>query len=555
MLSSLYISNYALIDKLEIDFGEGLNVITGETGSGKSIVLGALSLIMGERADSRAIRFTDRKTVVEAVFNVAENEAVNSLLTELEVETNGTTCILRRELSVQGASRSFVNDTPVNLASLKRVAALLIDIHNQNQNSRLADGDFQLQVLDSIAENTDLVEAYGRDYRIYREALGKYSDFKKTYERADAEHEYDAFLLSQLDELNLKVGEQAELEREKDLYENSANIKMALRGALDALAGDGASVSGLIRKSLGSLDALSAYIPDAKSLGERLESASIEIDDIINSLQGYDAATGAGNADIEAIERRLEAIYSLQARHKVKTDAELVAVHKKLKEKLLALENGAQHLEELADEARKAKKALVLTGRRLSESRAQAAVYLKEKLLERTALLNLPNLCFEVSLTQGKPLANGLDTVEFLFAFNKSQSLMPVGKTASGGEVARVILAIKSLLVEKMQLPTIIFDEIDTGVSGDVANRMARLMLEISRRTQVVAITHIAAVAAHGSRHYRIFKMDEGEMTKTHIRLLDDDERIVELAKMISGDADDAATIRAAKVLLNKNRT
>lgn len=553
MITSLEISNYALIDKLVIAFGPGLNIITGETGAGKSILLGALSLIMGERAETRTIRDASRKTIVEAEFEYDSSTAIDTLLADNDIDVDSGHCILRREVTTKGGSRAFINDTPVNLTLLKTVGLLLLDIHSQHQNRMLVDTDFQLRVIDAWAGNKQLLEEYSKAFRQYRRALKEFSTVRETLKRSESESEYIAYQLKQLDELNLQKGELEQLEHDRDIIANSAQIKVHLNGALDALTRSDNSVMGLLSRAENELHKLAEVVEEVASLAERLESTRIEVADIIETLNEYDNSMAVSPEELENIERRLGEIYALQTKHRIDDGDGLIALREEFRQKLADIGNSDEVLADLEDKARRAKKTAVMLARQLSERRVAAAMEFAAELKSRAMPMGMKNLRFEVRLNPGKLTANGMDEIDFLFAFNKNQPLMPVGKTASGGEISRIILALKSLMVEKMQLPTIIFDEVDTGVSGDIANRMAALMLEIAESTQVITITHLATVAARGSKHFKVYKEDENESTNTHIRLLDDNERAAELALMISGNAYDEAALANARALLNTN--
>lgn len=552
MLSSLFISNYALIDNLEIDFDSGLNIITGETGSGKSIVLGALSLLMGERADLKAIRSLEKKTVVEAKFKIGSYPGFNNLLTEFDVDTDDESCVLRREITAKGTSRSFINDTPVNLNSLREVAQNLIDIHSQHQNQQLTTPSYQFQILDVLAGNGTLLDEYRLAYTEYRKALKEYNEFREELKRNKSQAEFNIYLLQQFENLNIQEGEQERLESERDNIANETRINQHLKNTLDPLTDAEQNVLGLISDACFELDNLKEYIESSETLLERLCKAKVEIEDIVGSIQEYAGSLKSSEADLDAIERRLSDLYSLQSRHNVKTDVELIAIRNKLRAAVENAENGDEILKQKEISAKAAKKNSVLIARRISEGRLLAAQKLAEELKTRAIPLGMNNLRCEIRVTADKLKENGIDDVEFLFAFNKNQPMMPVGKTASGGEISRLILALKSVLVEKMKLPTIIFDEVDTGVSGDVANRMAQLMIELSKATQVITITHIATVAAHGKRHFKVYKQDGTDYTHTHIKLLDTEERLHEIALMISGDGKDKLALETAKALLDK---
>lgn len=553
MLSTLHISNYALIKDIDIEFGSGLNIITGETGSGKSIVLGALGLLMGDRADSKTVRNGENKTVVEARFLINNYPPdLNAYLASNDIDTDDEICIMRREVTARGTSRAFINDTPVTLNVLKGASTYLLDIHTQHQNIMLTDPAFQLEVIDSLAGNTTLLEEYRKEFHSYKNALKRYTTTRDNLKRNKAEAEYNSYLLGQLDALDLKPGEQDQLEQERDIIANAAEIKLHLSSALDALSRADNDILSRLSTAETELVKLSSYVSESESLTDRLESVRIEIADIVDTLEEYDNTVSASGTDLDEIERRLGEIYSLQSRHNVSTDTELIAVRERLRQAVAAVENGDTLLADIEEEAKAAKRRAVLVARRLNKARTEAAASLAQQLKERALPMGMANLRCEIRLTSDKLGETGMDSVDFLFAFNKNQSLMPVGKTASGGEISRVFLALKSILVEKMNLPTVIFDEVDTGVSGDVANRMAELMLEIGKRTQVITITHIATVAAHGARHFKVYKADTDEKTNTYIRLLDNTERQHELAAMISGDADDAVALQTARALLAK---
>lgn len=554
MITDLHITNYALIESLDITFGSGLNIITGETGAGKSIVLGALSLVMGERADARAIRTGQHKAVIEARFDVSDALGFEKWLTDNDIDTFDGICIMRREITARGTSRAFINDTPVNLSMMRAASSMLLDIHNQHQNMLLTDSEYQLHVLDTVAENAELRKLYADAFGRYRTALKDYAALRDRLARAKSESEYNAYLLEQLDQLDLKEGEAEQLEHDRDVTANAAEIKSHLSLALDALDRDDNSTLDTLAKAQDELERISSYINDYESISSRLETARIEIADIAATLSHYDSSLTASPADLDEMERRLGQIYSLMKRHGVSTGAELIAVRKNLKDSLSAVENGDEQLAELEEKARECKKEVVMLARQLTKTRTDAAATLADALTQRAMPMGLPNLRCEIRVTSRKAGETGADIIDFLFAFNKNQAPMPVGKTASGGEISRIILALKSLLVEKMKLPTIILDEVDTGVSGDVANRMADVMRHIAQSTQVITITHIAAVAAHGDRHFKVYKRDDSDSTSTFVKALDMKERQAELALMISGNADDEKAIATACELL-KHKT
>lgn len=552
MIKSLEISNYALIDSLQIEFGEGLNIITGETGAGKSILLGALSLLMGERADLKSIRDVNRKTIVEAEFEFQNFPRLEQFLESADIDNLPGSCILRREITAKGGSRAFINDTPVNLTIIKAVSEMMLDIHSQHQNLMLVDSHFQLEILDALANNKDLLASYTEAFERYKKAVKEYKTTADTLKRSKSEADYISYQLQQLNELNLVKGEQQQLEHERELLVNSAAIKGHLSAALDELNNGEKNVLSLLSHANSELSKLSQLVEDAGTLADRLESAKIEISDVVETLNEYNNNLSASSSDLQSIENRLSDIYSLQTKHHVSDSDELITLREDFAKKLATIENGDEALTQLEEIARKAKKDAVSLARQISDRRAKASISFAEELKERVIPMGMKNIRFEVRLNQNKLSTSGIDDVEFLFAFNKNQPLMPVGKTASGGEISRVILALKSIMVKRMELPTIIFDEVDTGVSGDIANKMADLMLAISDATQVITITHLPTVAARGIRHFKVYKEDEGETTNTHIRALNHEERVEELALMISGDSTDRAALANARALLNK---
>ena len=550
MLKSLHISNYALIESVDSDFVDGLNIITGETGAGKSILLGALGLILGARADLKAIRNPQKKTVVEAEFDISSYPGINDVLLANDIDTDDSVCILRREITSKGGSRAFINDTPVNLNIIREVAVRLIDIHSQHQNLLLADSAYQLSVIDTLAGNQQLLKQYSELYKAYRNALKNYTSTREMLTRSRDDAEYLSYQLAQIDELKLKPDEQSELERQREILANVNDIKSRLRNAIDAITSD-SNVITAIRRSSEELSRLDEIYDEAPSLAARLNSASIEISDILDTLYDYDNTLLANPEELSEIESRLSAIYSLETRHHIENSDQLIELADKLRTQLNTINNGDEQLARLELEAKKAKKAAVILAREISARRMDAAADFVTELKNTATPLGLENLQFEIPFHATKLSPAGIDNIDFLFAFNKNQQLMTVGKTASGGEISRVILAIKAVVSEKMALPTIIFDEVDTGVSGDIANRMGRMMTNIADHTQVITITHLAQVASKGRRHFKVYKLDDDTSTRTHIDVLSQDERISEIALMISGNPENAGARSTAAEMLS----
>ncbi len=551
MLKSLHISNYALIDTVDINFHHGFNIITGETGAGKSIMLGALSLILGGRADLKAVRDSGKKSVIEASFEVSKYPKLKEYCLDNDIEWDDTLCILRREIAPAGRSRAFINDSPVTLDLLSHVAMQLVDIHSQHQNQLLTSGDFQLRVIDNLAGNGELLAEYSRRYNAYRNAVRRLHDTKKQLEQNRNDEDFTRFQLEQLDELGLTDGEQEQLEHDRDILSNITDIKTTISGALDSLSEGTHNALDLLSETSDYCEELSRFLEDSDNIGERLETVRIELRDIAETLTAYDQEFQADPEELEAIESRLNTIYSLQQKHRVSTVAELIALREELRDRLDKLENSSFTVEELEKEARRAKNAAKQLAVELSQRRSEEAAQLEETLRQRAMPLGMKNLRTQVKVTQGELTPTGIDKVEFLFAFNKNQPLMPVGGTASGGEISRLMLSIKAIIATKMQLPSIIFDEVDTGVSGDVADRMGGMMHDIARTIQVITITHLPQVAAKGNAHFKVYKEDDDESTHTRIRELTGDDRVGEIAVMLSGSTVDEAARANARSLLN----
>lgn len=560
MIKTLHISNYALIDEIDIDFAAGFNIITGETGAGKSIILGALSLLLGGRADLRAVRDTARKSVIEAVFCYSNAPAVAEVLAQNELDgAADLECILRRELLPGGRSRAFVNDTPVTLGVLREVALHLVDIHSQHQNLLLASPDYQLNIIDTLADTSSLLAEYRKAYHAYKAALKNYTDTRELIRRNTADAEYFAFQYEQLAAMQLVPGESESLERERELLTNLSEIKTKIREAADPLSDADNSALDRLRAAVTALERLAVTLGDPKDgetdfhlLAERLESARVEVADIAETLVDYDMSLDADPGRLEEVEERIGAIYSLEAKHHVGSTDELIALRDRLGAQLAALKDSDATLGKLETAARRAKKAAVTLATALSEARTATAAAFSQELRTKAATLGMPNLRCEITLTRGKLGNSGFDQIQFLFAFNKNQALTPVGATASGGEISRLMLTIKSIVASRMQLPSIIFDEVDTGVSGDIAARMADMMQDISQTIQVITITHLPGVAAMGSSHFKVYKEDDDSSTTTHVRHLSEFERRAEIALMLSGDATDTTALAAADALITQ---
>lgn len=550
MLESLHISNYALIDLIDIDFHPGFNVITGETGAGKSIILGALSLLLGARADTRVVTDPETKSVIEAVFSVKDYPLLKEFCLQEDIEWDDDRCILQREISPAGRSRAFVNDSPVPLAKLREVSLHLIDIHSQHQNQLLSTPAFQLDVIDTLAGNSIRLKAYQVRFNALREAIKRLKTARARIERSREDEEFTRYQLEQIEELGLQRGEQAELERERDVMTNLASIKEALAKAMGALDGDNGGALRLVDKAIEACNELGDLLDASDAIPERLESAKIELADIASTFCVLDESLGADPAALASIEERLGAIYSLCHKHHVADADGLIDLRDSLREKLRALDSSDETLEELERDARRAKALAREAAQEISNARKEEAERFGRRLTEIAMPLGMKNLRCEISVTPADMTATGCDNVEFMVAFNKNQPLMPVGATASGGEISRLMLSIKSIIASRMQLPSIIFDEIDTGVSGDVANRMGQMMKDISENIQVTTITHLPQVASKGAHQYRVYKEDDEQSTHTRISLLSDEERVRSIAAMLGGADIDETAIAAARSLL-----
>ena len=553
MLESLHISNYALIDRIDIAFHPGFNVITGETGAGKSIILGALSLILGGRADTRVVSDPTRRSVIEAVFTVDGYDELKAYCRDADIEWDDERCILRREIAPAGRSRAFINDSPVPLSKLQGVAMRLIDIHSQHQNQLLSTAEFQLMVIDTLAGNKDKLAVYTTRYNALRDAIRRLKAARIRVEKNREDEEFTRYQLEQLEDLALQPGEQEELENEKEILNNLSSIKESLGRAISALSYDDTNAVDLLGIASDACDSLEDVLPKDDDIPGRLESARIDIADIASTLEDIDGQLAADPSRLDAIDDRLNTIYTLCHKHHLENGDELIALRETLSKKLEDLDNSGEILADLEKEARRAKALARETALEISESRKKEAAIFAENLRKAATPLGMKNLQVEVEVAPADMNPTGIDAVRFMVAFNKNQPLMPVGDTASGGEISRLMLSIKTIIASRMSLPSIIFDEIDTGVSGDVANRMALMMREIAKSIQVTTITHLPQVASKGDTQYKVYKEDDDQATHTRIRQLTPEERIDAVAEMLGGsEVDEAARQAAISLLKNK---
>lgn len=551
MLSRLLIKNYALIDNLDISFDKGLNIITGETGAGKSILMGALGLILGNRADGKQFFNDDKKCIIEGYFSIASYD-LTAFFSENDLEYEEET-IIRREISLDGKSRAFVNDSPVNLTTLKSLGERLIDIHSQHATLQINTEEFQLFVLDAIASNAPLLENFRSELQQLRQLDKKLKTLKEESRTAHAELDYNQFLFDELEKLNVREGEMKELEAEQSQLENAEEIKRALLSSNYLLSDAEQNVLTLLKDSMQQIQQASRYFTDAEDLANRLQSAHIEIKDVAAEIANQEAEIQLDENRLNEVNSRLSDIYSLLKKHRLDSEAELIQLRNELEEKLQVALNHDEILAKLENE-RKAQEEVVLTlGKQIHQKRTSAIPQVEKAVQDTLAHVGMSNAKLNIQLTPQmleKASSKGLDTVQFLFSANKGQALQPIHKVASGGELSRVMLAIKSLVAHNSSLPTIIFDEIDTGISGEVALRVGEVMQELAGNMQVLAITHLPQIASKGTSHFKVYKEDREEKTRSNIVLLNRDERVYEIAQMLSGASPGEAALANAASLL-----
>lgn len=553
MLTRLHISNYALIDELEIKFDNGLTIITGETGAGKSIILGALSLILGERAEARSVRNPEKKVVVEASFDISAY-ALEGFFAENEIDFWEEECIVRREISATGRSRAFVNDTPVAISVLKDLTSRLVDIHSQHSNMLLSKPAFQLSVLDSIADNKEVVSKYNVEYVCYKKLQEQLLEKQNEYEKSRAEEDYIRFQLNQFADLKLTENEDVELENLQKKLSNVSEIKQNLWQISSTLNGEENSILEQLKVVAQRIQSTERNLSEIEGMGERVQSALVELKDIAQSVSYVDDQLVDDPRQLEEVEMRLNSIYELERKHNAASVNELLAIQHKFENQLSLIDNSENQIAEIEAKLKVQKTKVKELALVLSETRKKAAQLFVADLQPLAQTLGMRNLAFDIKFTSTDYTANGADAVEFLFAFNKNQTLLPVKDTASGGEISRLMLCIKSIIARSMSLPTIIFDEVDTGVSGDVANKIGEMMGEICKRIQVLAITHLPQVAAHAHHHLMVYKADDENSTLTHVKALNEEEHVLEIARMLSGKDVNQAAIENAKSLIGINQ-
>ena len=555
MLGRLTISNYALIDSVELTFGDGLTIITGETGSGKSIMLGALSLLTGVRADVKSLSESGRKAVVEAEFRNVSPE-VAAALRRLDIECVSDEVILRREILPSGRSRAFVNDTPVTLPALSEIAGMLIDIHTQHSNILLSQPQMQLSLVDSFAGDAEILEDYRKTYSEFVTLRARVRKMKNKLDEERQNREFVAFQLEQLDKVNPKRGELAVVEREYDLLSDAEENGERLSGAYRLLdVGEGSAVA-MVEEAMSLLDGIDIDEPGEgePTITDRLHTVAVELRDIAETVGDWAERVHSDPSRLARLSSRMNLLYETIKRFRVADEEALVELHDELRERLGMIDGGDDSLGALEKRGRHLAQELKVKASRLSEARRKGAALLSDEILEAAMPLGLPNLRFEARLEEGKLGHDGQESVEFYCSFNRNRELQPLSKIASGGELARIMLALKSVMARAENLPTVIFDEIDTGVSGEIADRMGGMMKDMGGSMQVMAVTHLPQVAAKGRAHFKVFKTDSGDKTVTGVRCLSETERERELAAMMSGSDINRAALQNARALLKSGK-
>ena len=550
MLQQLYIKNFTLIDELDIELHPGFSVITGETGAGKSIILGAIGLLLGQRADSKSIKQGADRCVIEAHFDLSRYD-LKPFFDENDIEYDDHDTIIRRELTAAGKSRAFINDTPVALTMLKELGDQLMDVHSQHQNLLLNKQDFQLNVVDILANDSKELEEYQQCFANYQQKTKELNQLREEIERNKQNADFLQFQYDELEAAQLAEGEQEELEQQSETMSHAEDIKTALYEADNALNGDESGVVSQVKSAYNALNGISKVMPKTAELTERLDSCRIELKDIADEVSQLLERTDFNPAELDNINNRLDRLYELEKKYHVETVEELIQQRDDLKLKLSHIENSDEAVSEMEKEVAKLRSLCTQRAETISTMRRATADNMRSQLAQRLEQLGMPHARFDVSITKTELGKNGQDSISFLFSANTSTPLQPVSQVASGGEIARVMLSLKAMISGAVKLPTIIFDEIDTGVSGKIAEKMAQIMQEMGRtERQVISITHLPQIAALGSHHYRVSKEETKNGTVSHMTELNNEERITEIAQMLSGSDISDAAIQNAKELL-----
>ena len=554
MLKHLYIKNFTLIDQLDIAFHSGFSVITGETGAGKSIILGAIGLLLGNRADSKQIKQGEKKCTIEAHFDLS-HYGFESFFEDNDIDFEPEDTIIRRELTASGKSRAFINDTPVSLQMMRILGEQLIDIHSQHQNLLLQKDDFQLNVVDIIAQDSTALSAYHSSYQHYKESLQRLSDLKEQIAKAQENEEFMRFQFNELESAGLVEGRQQELEQESETLSHSEDIKTAYFKADHLLNDDDNGIIYKLGESLDSLSNIENVYPKAKDVVQRLSSVHIELKDIASEVGSEVENIEFDPSRLDSINQQLDQLNTLEQKYHVSTEEELIEIRDNIAEQLQSIDNSDEELESLTKKVDEELKLCTEKAAKLTELRLKAGKIVEKEMSQRLIPLGIPNVRFKVDITS-KPLSmDGADKVQFLFSANTSTAMEPVAQVASGGEIARVMLSLKAMISGTVKLPTIIFDEIDTGVSGKIAQKMALIMQEMGNNNrQVISITHLPQIAALGRSHYKVEKEETAEGTRSHMRELNQEERVSEIAQMLSGTDISDAALQNARELLNLNQ-
>lgn len=552
MLTHLHISNYALIESLDIDLYPGFSVITGETGAGKSILLGAIGLLLGGRADTRSIQAGKTRCILEAHFDLGSCH-LEDFFQQNDLDFDGRECIIRRELTQSGKSRAFINDTPASVAQLRALGSQLLDIHSQHQNLLLANQDFQLSVLDIIAQDGKITDTYHNLYRQWQDIQQQLEQAISAARQDQQDMDYLHFQYQQLQEFAPVAGEDQQLQQECDTLEHAQEIGSALLGADSMIAGDDGCILDTLRHTQNIIQGIQRVYPDAGDIAERLESCRIELKDISSELSSRADSIEYDPQRLEFLHCRLDTLYSLEQKHHVSSSEELVAIMEQIGQRLETIDNSDENIQMLQNQLSQVRQQLDATAQKLTQMRQKAVITVQKQMILRLQSLGIPNVQFNVDIQQRQqPGPDGMDIVTFMFSANKNTPLQPISQVASGGEIARVMLSLKALISSSVSLPTIIFDEIDTGVSGKIAEAMATIMKDMGNEgRQVISITHLPQIAAMGSQHYRVFKQDTDDTTLSHITQLDAEQRITEIANMLSGSEITQAAIDNARALLS----
>ena len=554
MLKQLYIRNFTLIDELDIRLHPGFSVITGETGAGKSIILGAIGLLLGQRADSKSLKNNAEKCVVEAHFDLSKYN-LQPFFEENDIDFDAADTIIRRELTTAGKSRAFINDCPVTVQELKELGEQLVDVHSQHQNLLLQKHDFQLSVVDIIAGDDKELAAYRQAYAEYREAARQLEEMRREMEQNRQNADMLQFQFDELSAARLTDGEQEELEQQSETMTHAEDIKGALYTADNALQGEGIGVVSSLHSAISALRSIANVLPAAQELTERMDSTYIELKDVAQEVGSCLERIDFDPAELDQINNRLDRLYELQRKYRVETVGELIGLRDDLQQKLAAIENSDDTLQELEAQCAKLQEQCRKLADKLTQKRKTGAQQIEQEMLGRLMPLGMPNVRFAITVEPAEIGATGQDKVQFLFSANTSTPLQPVAQVASGGEIARVMLSLKAMISGAVKLPTIIFDEIDTGVSGRVAEQMARMMQEMGLADrQVISITHLPQIAALGATHYKVTKTESATGTVSNMQELTAEERVTEIAQMLSGSSITAAAIQNAKELLGASK-